>query len=175
MWQDFCEIRGSITVRDGSSTPEGVGELWGYIRSGLILITNGEIPLVAFLLQIGSSCLLLYDIWMDYCKDLGIDVFVNKRIFIFLSKCYKWIYLNTRRQRDENSLQRIGTLRNAQLILRLIDHFVRYDDNLHSLSSKLTVELTHVDERNVILIKFKIYRQRYKSRRTFKFLSRILA
>lgn len=83
---------------------------------------------------------------MDYCKDLGIDVFVNKRIFIFLSKCYKWIYLNTRRQRDENSLQRIGTLRNAQLILRLIDHFVRYYDNLHSLSSKLTVELTHVDE-----------------------------
>lgn len=38
-----------------------------------------------------------------------------------------------------------------------IDHFVKYDDSLHFLwKLELTVELTYVYERNVILIKFRI-------------------
>lgn len=48
-----------------------------------------------------------------------------------------------------------NSLRTHRLII-----FVNYGDNLHSPSSKLTLELAYVDERNLILIKFKIYCQK---------------
>lgn len=51
-----------------------------------------------------------------------------------------------------------NSLRTHRLII-----FVNYGDNLHSPLSKLTLELAYVDERDLILIKFKIYRQKCKS------------
>lgn len=50
-------------------------------------------------------------------------------------------------------LSEFGTMRTQSWS---IDHFVKYDDSLHSLwKLELTVELTYVYERNVIL-KFRI-------------------
>ena len=134
------------------------GELWGYIASGLILITN-EIPLVEFLLEIGSSyCTLtifewiIVRTWESTCLSI--------KEFLFLYRNAKWIWncLNSSSERWKFCPEKNNSLRTHRLII-----FVNYGDNLHSPLSKLTLELTYVDERDLILIKFKIYRQKCKS------------
>lgn len=131
------------------------GELWGYIASGLILITN-EIPLVEFLLEIGSSyCALTIFEWIivrtwEYtCLSI--------KEFLFLYRNAKWIWncLNSSSERWKFCPEKNNSLRTHRLII-----FVNYGDNLHSPLSKLTLELTYVDERDLILIKFKIYCQK---------------
>lgn len=131
------------------------GELWGYIASGLILITN-EIPLVEFLLEIGSSyCALtifewiIVRTWESTCLSI--------KEFLFLYRNAKWIWncLNSSSERWKFCPEKNNSLRTHRLII-----FVNYGDNLHSPSSKLTLELTYVDERDLILIKFKIYCQK---------------